>query len=145
MKLTDSTLADLQRALDVRMRRHEVLSANVANADTPAYVARDLDFDAAMSSARQSVPITMPGEASSAGHAAFLPLAGPGGTAGDPAGHDAELVPLAGTSPGLDRNAVDLDRTMVAMAENALLYGATARAASKKLSILRYVASDGNA
>jgi len=33
---------------------------------------------------------------------------------------------------------------MVAMAENALQYGASARAAGKKLAILRYVVSDGN-
>ncbi|MGD0839194.1 MAG: hypothetical protein ABSB49_21365, partial [Polyangia bacterium] len=38
----------------------------------------------------------------------------------------------------------DLDRTMVAMAENALQYAASARAAGVKLGILRYVASDGN-
>ena len=39
---------------------------------------------------------------------------------------------------------VDLDRTMVALAENGLQYGASARAAGKKLAILRYVSSDGN-
>ena len=35
-------------------------------------------------------------------------------------------------------------QTMVAMAENGLQYGAAARAAGKKLAILRYVANDGN-
>jgi flagellar basal-body rod protein FlgB len=40
---------------------------------------------------------------------------------------------------------VDLDRTMGAIAENAIQYGAAAKAAAKKLAILRYVASDGNA
>lgn len=44
---------------------------------------------------------------------------------------------------GLDDNSVDLDRTMVAMAENGLQYGAAARAAGKKLAILKYVANDG--
>jgi flagellar basal-body rod protein FlgB len=34
---------------------------------------------------------------------------------------------------------------MVAMAENALQYASSARAAGKKLAILRYVVSDGNA
>jgi flagellar basal-body rod protein FlgB len=51
-------------------------------------------------------------------------------------------VPAGGAS--FDGNTVDLDRTMVAMAENALQYSAAARAAGKKLALLRYVASDGN-
>jgi hypothetical protein len=33
---------------------------------------------------------------------------------------------------------------MVALAENGMQYGASARAAGKKLAILRYVSSDGN-
>lgn len=150
MKLIDSTMAELQRALDVRMRRHDVLAGNVANADTPGYVARDLDFDLAMANARQvalSPPLALTGEPG-----AFLPVAPPASAPPAPPapsaaaaiGQEGPLVPMTGTSPGLDRNAVDLDRTMVAMAENALLYGAAARAASKKLAILRYVASDGN-
>lgn len=43
----------------------------------------------------------------------------------------------------LDGNRVDADRTMAALAENALQYGAVTRVASKKLALLRYVASDG--
>ena len=150
MKLIDATMSELQRALDVRMRRHDVLAGNVANADTPGYVARDLDFDAAMAGARQAERSPALALAATSGEpGTFLPIV-PGvapapKAPGAAVGQEGPIVPLAGTSPGLDRNAVDLDRTMVAMAENALLYGATARAAAKKLAILRYVASDGNA
>jgi flagellar basal-body rod protein FlgB len=49
----------------------------------------------------------------------------------------------AGLRGGLDGNGVDLDKTMVELSRNALLYGASAKAAGKKLAILRYVASDG--
>jgi flagellar basal-body rod protein FlgB len=45
--------------------------------------------------------------------------------------------------PGLDGNQVDVDKTMAALSENGIQYAAAARAASKKLAILRYVASDG--
>lgn len=38
----------MQAALQVRSARAELLASNVANADTPGYVARDLKFDAAM-------------------------------------------------------------------------------------------------
>jgi flagellar basal-body rod protein FlgB len=38
----------MQAALQVRSARAQLLAGNVANADTPGYVARDLKFDAAM-------------------------------------------------------------------------------------------------
>ena len=38
----------MQAALQVRSARAELLAGNVANADTPGYVARDVKFDAAM-------------------------------------------------------------------------------------------------
>jgi len=38
----------MQAALQVRSARAELLAGNIANADTPGYVARDLKFDAAM-------------------------------------------------------------------------------------------------
>ena len=37
-----------QQALALRAQRQEVLSSNIANADTPNYKARDIDFKAAM-------------------------------------------------------------------------------------------------
>jgi flagellar basal-body rod protein FlgB len=60
------------------------------------------------------------------------------------AANDLPILDLPGGGATFDGNTVDLDRTMVAMAENAIQYGASARAAGKKLAILRYVASDGN-
>ena len=39
------------RALQVGNQRMEVLSANIANADTPGFLARDIDFRAAMQAA----------------------------------------------------------------------------------------------
>jgi flagellar basal-body rod protein FlgB len=52
-------------------------------------------------------------------------------------------IRVAEGETGLDGNGVDLDRTMVELSRNALLYGASSRSAGKKLAILRYVASDG--
>ena len=100
MKIFDPTLGQLQRALDARLLRHNVLAGNLANSDTPGFVPRDVDFTAAM---------------------------------------------REGAGAGLDGNAVDVDRALAAVAENAIQYGAAARAAQKKLAILRYAASDGAA
>lgn len=119
MKLFDNALTLLGRALDVRLERQNVLASNAANIDTPGFKHKDVDFVQAMR-----------GAVSSEGAGAQAAVAS--------ATHEIE-----GPLSGLDENSVDLDRTMVAMAENGLQYGAAARAVSKKLAILKYVAGDG--
>lgn len=150
MKIFDTTLTQLERSLDVRLVRHNVLAGNIANVDTPGYKPKDVDFASTMAAIGGSnVPngtnVTM--VATTAGHMGIPRPAEPGGGIhiGLPgAGSAFPLVEVAGESPSLDGNRVDLDRTMVAMAENGIQYGASARAATKKLGILKYVASDGN-
>jgi flagellar basal-body rod protein FlgB len=140
MKIFDTTLARLERSLDVRLARHNVLSANVANVDTPGYNAKDVDFQAAMSAAGHGTTgDSMTLASTDDGHMGPGALTTQAGAAGD-----IPLVDAAGSAPSMDGNKVDLDRTMVALAENGMQYGASARAAGKKLAILRYVSSDGN-
>ncbi|HWV38467.1 MAG TPA: flagellar basal body rod protein FlgB [Vulgatibacter sp.] len=126
MRFLDTTIANLKSALDLRLFRQNLLAGNVANADTPGYRPVDVDFDEAMASAVATARIRSPGGG--------LPLS---------ARAESFIIPAAETTPDLDGNAVDLDRSLVALSENALHYGASARATSKKLAILRYVASDG--
>ncbi|QUN06834.1 flagellar basal body rod protein FlgB [Shewanella yunxiaonensis] len=47
----DKALGVHQYTLGIRAQRAEVLSSNIANADTPNYKARDVDFNAALQSA----------------------------------------------------------------------------------------------
>jgi flagellar basal-body rod protein FlgB len=159
VKIFDRTLGILERALDARLLRHNVLAGNLANANTPGYVPRDIDFDAAMrgglpapdgapgaapdaSPSRDSIDLVSyrPAAAAPAGD---IPLvAGGQGDVGS-VGSPVIMKPAAGTGAGLDGNSVDVDRALTAVAENAIQYDAAARAAQKKLAILRYVASDG--
>lgn len=117
MKIFDDSLQLLERSLAVRGERHTVLAGNVANLDTPGFTPVDIDFEAAMREAH-----TADGEAVRLTSSASDELAG--------------VV-------GVDGNSVDLDKTLAAMAENGMQYGAAARAASKKLAMLRYVVNDG--
>jgi flagellar basal-body rod protein FlgB len=143
MKLFDKTLGTLERALDARLLRHNVLAGNLANADTPGFVPREVDFAAAMAQASAAPPqasAQRPGGEVGRG-SLEIPLAAADGAG--PRAVGSPLVAAPGTGAGIDGNAVDVDRALVALSENALQYGATARAAGKKLAILRYVASDG--
>jgi flagellar basal-body rod protein FlgB len=143
MKIFDATLTTLEQSLDVRLVEHNVLAGNVANVDTTGYKPKELDFSAAMAAARASAG----GDTMSATEPNHM--GANGGTISDPS----RVTELAAsmisdgrgtTNPSFDGNGVDLDRTMAGMAENSLQYGASARAASKKLAILRYATDGGS-
>ena len=144
MKIFDATLNQLERSLDVRLLRHNLLSANVANSDTPGFRPKDLDFTADMASVenhtQNSAVTTVPGQMDLGG----VPIGSASPQDAQLSPKDLPVVDIPSNNASLDGNTVDLDRTMVAMAENALQYGASARAAGRKLAILKYVASDGS-
>lgn len=143
MKLFDTTLTRLQQSLDVRLVEHNVLAGNIANADTPAYRPKELDFSQAMAAAQQEANAGVMA-ATDERHMGVNGAAS--GNLNESSATTAATTLVrdgAGNSPSIDGNQVDLDRTMAGLAENSLQYGASARAAGKKLAILRYVVSDG--
>jgi flagellar basal-body rod protein FlgB len=82
-------------ALEVRGQRMGILASNIANASTPGFKARDIDFQRAMVAARD------------------------GGSIDSAAMY---RVPL---QPSLDGNTVDLSTEQTAFAENAIQYQTT--------------------
>lgn len=140
MKLFDTTLGKLETSLDVRLERQNVLAGNLANVDTPGYLPRELDFNEAMAAAQRPASTSTPAPTSEAPDEGFIPVAAAGPMASTPQ----SLVKVGeGARGGLDGNGVDLDKTMVELSRNGLMYGAAAKTAGKKLAILRYVAGDG--
>lgn len=146
MKIFDGTLNQLERSLDVRLMRHNLLAANAANMDTPGFRPKDLDFTAAMASvATRSESSSLESVSTAPGHMDIgVPMGSANPQDSQLSPKDLPVVDIPSSNASLDGNTVDLDRTMVAMAENALQYGASARAAGHKLAILKYVASDGS-
>ena len=105
------------QALSLRAERQRLIASNIANADTPGYVARDMDFSQALREATGQLPVTGQMAATQAGH--LQPLAGARGEAG---------LRYASTSQtNLDNNSVDMDRERATFAENAVKYEATLR------------------
>jgi flagellar basal-body rod protein FlgB len=54
MNLIDSAFSAHEKALGVRSQRMELLSRNIANADTPNFKARDIDFKQALKDTQSS-------------------------------------------------------------------------------------------
>jgi flagellar basal-body rod protein FlgB len=140
VKLFDTTFGKLQAALDVRLERQNVLNGNIANVDTPGYLPRELDFGKALAAAEAQTPTPVAMASAGPKVEGHIDVSNAPAPASDPSAFVRVSTEMAG---GLDGNGVDLDKTMVELARNSLLYGAAAKAVGKKMAILRYVATDG--
>jgi flagellar basal-body rod protein FlgB len=114
-RLTE-TLNFQAEALQLRSERQRVIASNIANADTPGYVARDMDFATALREATGQLPAARLG-ATVAGH--IQPAAG--------ARAEPNLRYAMPAQTNLDRNTVDMDRERASFADNSVKYEATLR------------------
>lgn len=119
-RLTDSLNFQTQ-ALVLRAERQRLIASNIANADTPGYQAREMDFAAALRQATGADAGSMPATAGLAttqgGH-----LSAAGGARATP-----QLLYASPGQTNLDRNTVDMDRERAAFADNSVKYEATLR------------------
>jgi flagellar basal-body rod protein FlgB len=104
-------------ALDVRARRGELIANNLANADTPGYQARDIDFRQAMARAAGDKTVGTTMTTTRPGHI--------GGAATADAASNPDLKYRTPLAPALDGNTVDAQIEQAAFAENAVRYQAT--------------------
>ena len=111
-------------ALKVYSQRAEVLAANLANADTPGYQARDIDFRAALAAAGSPGDALQP--ATTSANDLTAASAGESSTATDGAVSTQQYlkyrVPLA---PSLDGNTVDSQMEEAQFAQNTVRFQAT--------------------
>lgn len=103
MALEDSLFGVHGKALQLRSQRLSLLASNIANASTPGYKARDIDFEAALKEA------TAQGDSAASTAKAMQ----------DKMGY---RVPL---QPSLDGNTVELSTEQTLFAENAVKYRTT--------------------
>jgi flagellar basal-body rod protein FlgB len=126
----DSYLGVHVQALTLEAQRTELLAANMANADTPNYKARDIDFKAALAAAGGSASSTSSGANAGAGTLAMSAtsgsaLSGPQGAADAQAALGSNLKYRVPMAPSLDGNTVDTQLEQAAFAENSVRYQAT--------------------
>ena len=103
------------QALTLRAERQRLLASNIANGDTPGFLARDFDFASALRAATSAR-----GRDGGAG----------GNALGTPISDRARGLTLNYALPAqtnLDGNTVDMDRERASFADNAIKYEATLR------------------
>ena len=103
-----------QSALNLHAHRQKLIASNIANADTPGYKARDIDFVAALKNAQASQSVQ-----GKAQPATLKPL---GADPNSPLG--AELMYRSAVQRSVDGNTVDIDVERAQFAENAVRYEA---------------------
>ena len=115
MNKLDDAFRFQQQALGLLSRRQDILDSNIANADTPGYQARDIDFPqqlkAAMENntvAKSPVSLALTSNRHIEGKAQSF--------------DDAQLLYRIPDQPSLDGNTVDMDRERTQVADNSLKY-----------------------
>ena len=115
----DQALGLHPQALAMREKRIELLAANLANADTPGYKARDLDFKAIL---KQSTPSAQTMERTQAGHLAAQQSL------------ESHMMYRNPNQVALDGNTVEANVEQAKYAENAVQYQASLQFLSNKFS-----------
>ena len=130
----DTTTQMLQKVLDLRAKNQQIIGSNIANAETPGYSAKSLEFEDQLKSAisgKHIGPVTT--------HPNHIPL------------QSTNLAQIEGTlttrtdNTGIgDENSVSVDQEMVKLSENQILYETAATMLKKKMSLLKYTINGGS-
>jgi flagellar basal-body rod protein FlgB len=134
--LFGGTVTILEKVLDFRSQRHNVILSNIVNSDTPGFKSFDIvmDEEADRIHARMSDGMQM--ESTNPAHFSS--------GVQDTGGIRTRFVEHEKLINKGDQNTVDLDRSMSNLAENNLLYNALAQTISKKFRMLKEVIRGGS-
>ncbi len=120
----DQALQFNRTALNLRAARQELIASNIANADTPNYKAKDIDFASALQGALSGSTEKLPMTASAPRHLG-------GGTGESVMGAPVQYRTVL--QPSADGNTVDMDVERAQFADNALRYEASVRFIDSKI------------
>jgi len=130
----DTNMQLLAKVLDLRAEKAQVISSNIANAETPGYAARRFDFEDDLASAigrRNTIALNVSNEK-------HIPL----GPVNFNSVSGKIVIEKDQTGIG-DENGVSVDQEMLALSENELLYETSAQLLKKKMTLLKHVISGG--
>lgn len=132
-KIYGENIDIFKKVLDLRSERHNIISSNVANIDTPNYKSVDISFEEQLRSAADSDS----GRGLKKTHDNHLP----GGV------RDIENIKpeinIDNSPSGIDGNNVDIDKEVTKMAENTIMYNAVAQLIRQEFDDLKYTIDQG--
>ncbi|MEE8395655.1 MAG: flagellar basal body rod protein FlgB [bacterium] len=134
--LFDVQFTMLQKSLDFRARRNDLIASNVANVETPGFKAMDMVFERALGDALRAQE---PGPLRVTNSRHF------DGRPGIPVDRvKPRVIQSESAEASLDGNSVDLGKEMAKLAENQLAYQALTQMIAHRFSLLKLVTRDGD-
>ena len=131
----NSTINLLGKGIDLRARQQNLISSNIANAETPNYVPKALAFEDELQGALKghmgSPAIT---------NARHIPIKGASNRIDTVTGR---VLETPSKSPGKDGNAVEMESEMSRMMENQIMYNASVQMLTKKFDGLKMAIREG--
>ncbi|MCE9883565.1 flagellar basal body rod protein FlgB [Obesumbacterium proteus] len=132
----DNSMRFQQQALNLLTKRQDILASNIANADTPGYLARDIDFSQQLK------------ESMDKGKMATEPLsltltAGSHIPASAPAMNNQQILYRIPDQPSADGNTVDMDRERVSFIDNNIKYQSSLTMLGSEIKGMMSVISQG--
>ena len=121
----------LGNVLELRQKQNSLTASNLANVDTPNFKAKYIEFDSLLETAVGVSDFSL--TKTDTRH-----IAGMDGDVSDP--HIEELEPEPWV---LDNNSVNLETELINLKENSLMFRSVTKGLTKRLSMLKYAASDG--
>lgn len=116
MSFIDGVFGNSEQLLSLRAKRSELITSNLANADTPGYKAVDIDFRSALAAAGKGGDLERTHGRHLATDGASLNAQGDG---------ELPLNYRVPHQPRLDGNTVETDTERMAFTDNAMRYQAT--------------------
>lgn len=130
------TVDILGKSIDLRNKNQNLISANIANAETPNYVPKALAFEDELQGALKGGSHGAPALT----NARHIPLKGVGSRISSVTGR---VVETPAKTPGKDGNAVELEGEMSRMVENQIMYNASVQALTRQFTDLRTAIREG--
>lgn len=128
----NKTIDVLDKGIDLRAKQQNLISANIANAETPNYVPKALSFEDELQGAIKGAHAgTRPLAQTNSRH---FPLKGGNSRIQSVTGR---IVETPAKTPGKDGNAVELEGEMGRMVENQIMYNASVQLLAKQFGELR--------
>lgn len=136
----NTTIELLGKSVDMRVKNQNLIASNIANAETPNYVPKALDFEEELQGALKGS--RRGGFSPTAPNPRHIPLRGAasGNTLSSVTG---KVIETPANTPGKDGNAVELENEMGRMAENQLMFNASVQMLTKKFEGLRSAIREG--
>ncbi|MEQ1604138.1 MAG: flagellar basal body rod protein FlgB [Pyrinomonadaceae bacterium] len=122
---TDNVTNLLQKFLDVQSLRSQTIAGNIANADTPGYIAKEVDFEQFLKDAAQESALP-PYQRNS-----LRMTSGP------------NVIEQPMTTVGMDGNTVDTGREMADLAQAGSSFSFGAKMLQSRLRLLRTAIREG--